>query len=100
MHCAYAALRNADALSTGALNVTYYVTREAEKGAHEQHVKARRMNTEDMTDALQQSSACHVQVGRGPVIFLCGPPGMINHFINHAKSLGISSKDLRSEQWW
>ena len=100
MHCAYAALRDADALSTGALNVTYYVTREAEKGAHEQHVKARRMNTEDMTDALQHSFACHAQDERGPVVFLCGPPGMIDHFIKHAKSLRVPSKDLRSEQWW
>ena len=39
-------LRDANALSTGALNVKYYVTREAEKGDHEEHVKARRMNTD------------------------------------------------------
>ena len=82
------------------LTVTYYVTREAEEGAHEQHVKARRMNTEDMTDALQHSPACHAQDERGPVIFLCGPPRMIEDFIHHAKSLGVPSKDLRSEQWW
>ena len=88
----------------GTLDVNYFVTHGAGKDAHEQHkhVENRRMHVGDLTHAWQQVSAGHVQAEhKGPLILMCGPPGMISELKKQAQEgLGVSSNDVRSEQWW
>ena len=88
----------------GTLDVRYFVTRGAGENAPEQHfhVEDRRMHVGDLTHAWQQMSAGHIQADhKGPIIFVCGPPGMISHLTKHAQEgLGVPSSDVRSEQWW
>ena len=106
LHCTaeVTGLVSCKGISAGTLEVTYFVTRGAAEHTHGQHVQMeyRRMHDVDVTHAWQRMSAGPTKGERsGPITFLCGPPGMVDHFMKHAQEgLNIPSCDLRSEQWW